>query len=93
MADGAADIVPHQRARLDRADHLVEHAEAILPGLHDRGKFPVDGHHGFDLRALVGIEGAECVFRGERDMVFAIGHQSQSKVQTPMFTSNVEAIL
>ena len=49
-------------------------AEPVLPGLDDRGEFGVDGHHGLDLRALVGIEGAERIFRGERDMVFAVGH-------------------
>jgi hypothetical protein len=87
MADGTADIVPHQRTRLDRADHLVQHAETKFPGLHDGGEFRVDGHHGLDLRALVDIEGAERKFRGERDMVFAIGHQSRSNVQTPRFKS------
>ena len=51
-------------------------AEPVFPGLDDRGEFGVDGHHGLDLRALVGIEGAERIFRGERDMVFAIGHRS-----------------
>jgi len=39
------------------------------------GEFGVDGHHGLDLRALVRIEGAEGIFRGKRDMVFAIGHR------------------
>ena len=47
--------------------------------MNDRGEFGVDGHHGLDLRALVGIEGAEGIFRGKRDMVFAIGHHSKSK--------------
>ena len=83
MSDRGLDVFPHNRPRLDRAGHLVQHAEPVFPGVHDRGEFRIDGHHGLDLRALVGIEGAERIFRGERDMVFAIGHQSQSNVQNP----------
>ena len=49
-------------------------AELVLPRRDHRREVLVDGHHGLDLRALVGIEGAERIFRGERDMVFAIGH-------------------
>ena len=66
------------RRRLDRADHLVEDAEPEFPGLHDRGELLVHRHHGRDLCALVGVECAERIFRGERDMVLAVGHQSQS---------------
>ena len=68
------DTFPHLGPRLDRPDHLVEHAELESPRLHDRLEVPIDGHHGLDLRPLIGIEGAEGIFRGERDMVFAIGH-------------------
>ena len=58
-------------------------AEPVFPSLHDRSEFGIDGHHGLDLRALIGIEGAERIFRGERDMVFAMGHHSRSGHQSP----------
>jgi len=32
-----------------------------------------------DLHALIGVEGAEHIFRGERDMVLRVGHQLQSR--------------
>ena len=66
------------RARLDRADHLVQHAEPEFPGVHHYREILVDRHHGLDLGPLVGIERAEGVFRGERDMVFAVGHHHPS---------------
>jgi len=50
--------------------------------MHDRGELGIDGHHGLDLRTLVGIEGAERIFRRECDMVFAIGHRSKSSHQS-----------
>src|SRR5438445_501579 len=67
----------------DGAGHLVQRAEPVFPGVDERGVFGVDGHHGLDLRALVGIESAERIFRGERDMVFAMGHRSRSGHQSP----------
>ena len=61
---------------IDRSDHLIEDAKPVLPRPHHRREVLVDGHHGLGLRPLVGIECAEGIFRGERDMIFAIGHQS-----------------
>ena len=58
MADRRLDVFPDDRPRLDRADHLVQRAEPALPRLHEGAEFLVDGHHGLDLRALLGVEGA-----------------------------------
>ena len=74
MADRGFDPVPDLWPWLDRSDHLVEDAKLVLPRFDHRREVLVDGHHGLDLRALIGIQSAEGVFRGERDMVFAVGH-------------------
>ena len=82
MLDRGLDVLPDDRPRLDRPHHLVQHAKPEFPGLHDRREIPVDGHHGLDLSPLVSIEGAERVFRGERDMVFAVSHHLRSRCFT-----------
>ena len=74
-----SDLVPDLRPRLDRSDHLVQDTELLLPCLDHRREALVDGHQGLDLRPLVGIECAEGIFRGERDMVFAVGHHSSPR--------------
>ena len=54
--------------------------EPERPSLHDRLVILVGGHKCLDLCPLIGIEGAEGIFRGERDMVFAVGHHPKSKI-------------
>jgi hypothetical protein len=63
------DFVPDLGPRLDRSDHLVQHTKPVLPLTHHRREILVCGNHGLGLRALVGIESAEGILRGEHDMV------------------------
>src|ERR1700722_8904428 len=91
MADRGLDILPDDRPRLDRPDHLVQDAELLLPRLDHHREVLVNGHHGLDLGALLSIKRAESVFRGERDMVFAVSHlkvQGSPEIQATLFKSN-----
>jgi hypothetical protein len=58
----------------------MERAQFAIPRLDDFHKAVIDDHHGFDERALVGIESAQSVFGGERYMVFAVVHVMPTKV-------------
>ena len=83
MSDRGLDLVPDSGRGSTEPTIWFSDAELVLPRLDHRREVLVDGHHGLDLRALVGIERAEGIFRGERDMVFAVGHHLKSKISNP----------